>query len=280
MQSAVAAGLFAAGLALVLLFAATSSAQNALSKKADLQTYYLCIFSNPIAGKEDEYNKWYNEEHAPDVVSVPGFVSAQRLVFSDVQFSKTATPPKGVKYLVMYKIVTSDLASVYAEVRRRAMNGMTRMSTTLDSSTIFGYTYTAIRPVMDGTQPRGVEAGKIDSLPVYYQLAFADPEAETEYNKFYDEHHEPEILAAPGFVSGQRFIFSDLQMMKDTGPKYLAMFKIVASDLSSTFDELRLAPMKEASPAFKTSHTVGYTYKAIGPVIDGDKVRAERARAQ
>lgn len=277
LQSAIEAALFLTVVAPMLLFAAGSSAQSAPSHAAEAQTYYMFIFSNPVAGKEDEYNKWYNEQHAPDVVSIPGFVSAQRFVFSDVQLLQNATAPKGVRYLVMYKIVTTDLGAVYAEVGRRATNGMTRMSDTLDRSTIFAYTYKAIRPVMDGTQPRDLKSGKAGSMSTYDQLVFADPELETEYNKWYDENHEPEILSVPGFVSGQRFIFGDVQLAKDTGPKYLAMFKIVSSDPRSTFDQLR-ATKPPDSPAYKTAHTVGYTYKAIGPVIDGDKIRSERAK--
>ena len=89
----------------------------------------------------------------------------------------------------------------------------------------------------------------------------------------------PEILTVPGFVSGQRFTFSDVQLNRDTGPKYMTMFKIVSSDLPVTIDDFRRrAPKMTDSPAFKTSHTVGYTYKAIGPLIDGDAVRAERIK--
>jgi hypothetical protein len=56
------------------------------------------------------------------------------------------------------------------------------------------------------------------------------------------------------------------------------MFKIVSSGLPATIDEFRrqAATMTESS-AYRTSHSVGYTYKAIGPVIDGDAMQAERA---
>jgi hypothetical protein len=47
---------------------------------AATETYYYFVFSNPVAGHEDEYNKWYNEQHAPDVVAVPGFVTKKRIL--------------------------------------------------------------------------------------------------------------------------------------------------------------------------------------------------------
>ena len=51
---------------------------------AAVETYYFFVFSNPVAGHEDEYNNWYNEQHAPDVVFIPGFVTAQRFVKTDL----------------------------------------------------------------------------------------------------------------------------------------------------------------------------------------------------
>ncbi len=269
--------------AAALLFESHGFAQSTPAKPAAAHTYYMFIFSNPAAGREDEYNKWYNEQHAPDVVSVPGFVSAQRFIFCDVQLrGKDAAPPKGLRYMVMYKIVTNDLDSVYAEVRRRLGNGMTRTSTSMDNSVMMGATYEAITDPVMGTNPAGVDTAKVGSLPVYYQLVFADPkpESEAEYNKWYNEHHVPEITAVPGFVSGQRFVFSSTQLNKDTSQKYLAMFKIVTPDIAATIKQFQtLAPNMTDSPAFKTSGTVGYTYKAIGPLLDGDAIRAERAKS-
>ena len=39
-----------------------------------------------------------------------------------------------------------------------------------------------------------------------------------------------------------------------------------------------LVILSTGSPAFDTKATRGYTFRAIGPVIEGDKVRATRAR--
>ena len=40
--------------------------------------YTFVVLTNPTSGKEAEYNKWYNDQHIPDVLNVPGFVAAQR----------------------------------------------------------------------------------------------------------------------------------------------------------------------------------------------------------
>ena len=82
---------------------------------AAVETYYFFVFSNPVAGHEDEYNKWYNEQHAPDVVAIPGFVTAQRFVKTDLPLYRMVDL-QVPKYLVIYKIVTGDIEAVFKEV--------------------------------------------------------------------------------------------------------------------------------------------------------------------
>ena len=143
---------------------------DAASKKAE--TYYLLVFSNPVAGMEDEYNKWYSQQHQKDVVSVPGFMTAQRFVLSDVQLRDSKPLPK---YLIMYKIVTDDLPSVYAEVTRRLQTGVTVISPSFDKTTSVSLSYRAIRPMIyHKSDADGAPKSKSDSQ-VYYQLVFTDP---------------------------------------------------------------------------------------------------------
>lgn len=40
--------------------------------------HHFIVLSNPVAGREDDYNDWYDNEHLDDVLKVEGFVAAQR----------------------------------------------------------------------------------------------------------------------------------------------------------------------------------------------------------
>jgi hypothetical protein len=254
-----------------------AAAQKTDASKKKFETYYLLVFSNPMAGMEDEYNRWYSQQHQKDVVSVPGFMTAQRFVLSDVQLRESTPLPK---YLIMYKIVTDDLPSVYAEVTRRLQTGITVISPSFDKTTSVSFSYRAIRPIIYNKEnPGGGSKSKNDSQ-VYYQLVFTDPTPgqEDEYNKWYDAEHEPDVVSAPGFVEAQRFVASDTQLSNKQPPltKYFVMYKMVTDDLAARIaDFKRLAPTMKISPAFGQSY--GYTYKAMEPMIDGDQVRAERA---
>ena len=262
-------GLFSSG------FSSFAAAQTANASKGKVETYYLLVFSNPVAGMEDEYNRWYSRLHQKDVVSVPGFVTAQRFVISDIQLRDSKPLPK---YLVMYKIVTDDLPSVYAEVNRRLDTGVTVMSPSFDKATSVGLTYRAIRPMI--YHKNNSPGAPKDNSQVYYQLVFSDPTGgqEEKYNSWYDQQHEPDVVSAPGFAEAQRFVLSDTQLSnKETLTKYLVMYKIVSDDVAARFaDFKRLAPTMPMSPAMGKSY--GYTYKALEPIVAGDQVRAERAR--
>jgi hypothetical protein len=133
-------------------------------RSATAETYYFFVFSNPAAGHEDEYNKWYNEQHAPDVVAVPGFVTAQRFVKNDLPLYRMVDL-QVPKYLVIYKIVTDDVNAVFAEVSRRLQTGETVISPAFDSKTSVSYVYRPFRPEIKGVEANPMEPGRVRSRP-------------------------------------------------------------------------------------------------------------------
>lgn len=72
----------------------------------------LMVFSNAKDGRDDEYNKWYDEEHLPDLLTIPGVRSAQRFRAQD-----NAGPAPEHRYLAVYDLerepgeVLKDLAA-------------------------------------------------------------------------------------------------------------------------------------------------------------------------
>jgi hypothetical protein len=253
------------------------AALGAETDKTQPQTYYLFVFSNPVQGKEAQFNKWYDEEDAPAVTAVPGFISAQRFELAEQQL-RAGSPPLP-KYLVLYKIVTTDLKAVYAEVTRRASSGETGMSDALDMKSLLNRTYCVIQPELSGNAALAGKAAA-GAKQVYYQFVFGEAKAGQEdiFNDWYDKHHAPDVLAVPGFVWGQRMKLNDVQMMPNvTAQTYLMMFRIETGDLAATFADFgALAPKMTMSPSFDGDHTFGYTYKVIGTQLDGDKIRAAR----
>jgi len=244
---------------------------------AAAETYYFFVFSNPVAGHEDEYNKWYDQQHAPDVVAVPGFVTAQRFVKNDLPLYRMVDL-QVPKYLVVYKIATDNIESVFTEVNRRLQTGETVIGPAFDRTTSVSYVYRPLRPEIEGVggEPPGAKRGPKQT---YYQVvftAFVDGR-EDEFNAFYDQHHAPELAAIPGFVGAQRMVLARPSSSSIPPTKHLALFKVETSDIAAV-KQAATRP-GTSSPAFDTKATRGYTFRAIGPVIEGDKVRAARAKS-
>lgn len=259
----------------LLAFCAEASAQAAAA-----QVYYFLVFSNPVEGHEDEYNKWYDGQHAADVVSIPGFVTAQRYVQSELPLFRVPDV-RLPKYLIVYKIVTDDLNAVFAEVARRLKTGETYLSPAYDRKTSQNYVYQEIGHEYKGPggDAPGAKAGpKQDYLQVVFPAMTEGKEKE--FNAFYDQHHAPEVVAIPAFLRARRMKLAQPSTASVAPTKYLAMYWIATSDPVAVKKAAASAQSAfTTSPAFDAQATRGYTYRGWGPLVDGDTVRAARAKA-
>ncbi|WP_242124024.1 DUF4286 family protein [Sphingobium sp. Sx8-8] len=88
--------------------------------------HVFVVLTNPVEGREEEYNRWYDEVHLGEVLDVPGFVAARRY---------RVAPSAGAvthRYLALYHIDSDDVAASMAELNRRAGSGEMQMSDALD----------------------------------------------------------------------------------------------------------------------------------------------------
>jgi hypothetical protein len=105
--------------------------------------YTFVVMTNPVAGKEAEFNDWYNRNHIPDVLNVPGFVCAQRFRLAEVQMGGDAAG-RPYKYLAIYEIETDDLEGALRELRSRAQSGEIVPSDAIDMNNVSTYMFTPI----------------------------------------------------------------------------------------------------------------------------------------
>jgi hypothetical protein len=88
----------------------------------------LVVFTNPVEGREDEYNQWYTNVHLRDVLKIPGIVGAQRFRRSEIQRDDGPFP---WGYLAIYECDTDDARSVIAELKARRGTELMRMTDAL-----------------------------------------------------------------------------------------------------------------------------------------------------
>jgi hypothetical protein len=111
--------------------------------------YTFVVLTNPTDGREAEYNEWYNGQHIPDVLNVPGFVAAQRFRLADAQMSKDNPH----RYLALYEIETDDLPATLKEMQSRVGTDDMIMSDAIDLKNVGAYLFT---PVAEKVQAKDV----------------------------------------------------------------------------------------------------------------------------
>ena len=111
--------------------------------------YTFVVLTNPTPGNDTEYNRWYNEQHIPDVLNVPGFVAAQRFKLAD---SETGDKHPH-RYLALYEIETNDLAATLKELQSRAGTADMVMSDAIDLKGVGAHMFT---PVAEKVQAKDV----------------------------------------------------------------------------------------------------------------------------
>ena len=100
-----------------------------------MTTLYM-VRSNPVEGKEKEFNRWYSDVHLPEVLQIEGFQTAQRF-----RLTKQQMQTQSHTYLAIYNINSEDVSGTLENLRN--MQSLT-MSDTLDLSTLQISIYTSI----------------------------------------------------------------------------------------------------------------------------------------
>ena len=102
------------------------------------------VLSNPVAGREDEYNDWYSNQHLADVTAVEGFVSAQRFRLADTE----AEGAPQQRYMAIYTMETDDPAAAVERLTATVETGQMYMSEAFSMEDMAIHLYEAITPIV------------------------------------------------------------------------------------------------------------------------------------
>jgi hypothetical protein len=114
--------------------------------------HYLAL-SDAVPGCEDEFNAWYEDVHIPQILDVPGFVSARR--FEAVEVGDG--PIKRRRYMTLYEIEAEDAAQAIAALRARRGTDRLTPSAALDPASLFAQVYIPVTGTL--RPPPGTDAG-------------------------------------------------------------------------------------------------------------------------
>ena len=156
--------------------------------------------------REEEFNAWYDTEHLPQIVALPGFVLGRRYV------CEGATP----KYLGWYD--TAD----------ETVEPGPHLKQAIADSTPWGQRIAGFlqhRERMNFRLMRDVgEKPRADTSWLYIvHTDIPDPIVD-EYNEWYDKEHLPRLVTVPGVIRARRYT------AVSGSPKYLTAYELTDKD--------------------------------------------------
>ncbi|WP_375779427.1 hypothetical protein ACE103_11055 [Bradyrhizobium sp. ma5] len=101
-----------------------------------MSKHVVVALTNPIRGREADYNRWFERAHIPEILSVPGFLSARRFEVADNQIGPTPVP---YKYLTVYEVETPDLGATLVQLGKTVQSGTKTDSSDVDRRAIWVY---------------------------------------------------------------------------------------------------------------------------------------------
>ena len=159
---------------------------------------------------EDEFNDWYDLEHIPERLGVPGFVTCQRWIGADNQRISVAT----------YELDSVDVlkSPAYNAVGNHAQGG--------DNLSVWSKRVTArIKMVMRFEGEQIVSGGGVapkDAPALLLNAMSVAPEHEQEFNDWYDTEHIPALAAVPGTLCARRYRGTGAAAQRSLAVYYLA----------------------------------------------------------
>ena len=100
-----------------------------------LQSGVLVVQTDPAAGREADFQSWYDGVHIPEILATPGFVQGAR--FRRVDGAGTGAGAAGDdwrSYLAIYEIRAVNVAAAYGQLLDRMQSGQLSRSDVFSAS--------------------------------------------------------------------------------------------------------------------------------------------------
>jgi hypothetical protein len=156
-------------------------------------TALLMVWADVPADKEQEFNRWYNEEHLAERLAIPGFLGGAR--YEAVK--------GGPKHLAYYELESPAVleSEAYRRVQANPTEWTRRVGPGVIATTYIRNVYTMIHP--KALTPEAARSGPAPAL----QLGRMDVprEVDEEFNTWYNTVYVPNYEKVPGVIRGRRY---------------------------------------------------------------------------
>lgn len=165
-------------------------------------TGLLVIWTDIEAEHERDFNEWYDTEHIPQLLSVPGFLSGRR-------YQAAEGKPK---YLAIYQLADENVlkSDAFRAVREQP---------TAWTKKITPHFRNTQRGVFRQIFAHGVSSSKDAEFVLTVRLN-TPADHEKDFNDWYNEDHIPALAGVPGVYCARRYAAIE------GDPRYLAVYEM------------------------------------------------------
>jgi hypothetical protein len=181
-------------------------------------TGLLVIWTDVAPEYEAEFNEWYDKEHVPQLLTVPGILTGRR-------YQAVEGKPK---YIAMYEMADENVweSAAFREVREKPTDWSRKM-------------IPQFRNTQRGIFKQIFAYGDCTTKTAQFALTVrlnTPQDHEKDFNTWYDEDHVPALVGVPGVFCARRY------HAVDGDPKYLAIYEMNDSAIPKTpeWDKARL----------------------------------------
>lgn len=207
------------GAAIVLAFPASAQAQWSIGAPGPREAqkgqdrYVYLVMSDPLPGREVDFNDAYQNTHMGDLVQLPDWTGAQRFRLVQVM-PRTTKPVFRRGYLIIWDQEGDDLGKIQSESRAAIAGGKSRLIPGFDYSADgpVSTTYRVIGPrvTRPDRQKPFIPAADDNKTPRpnrYVQLDFVEPapgDSDADFEAALSREIN-QVLGLPGWMAAQRF---------------------------------------------------------------------------
>ncbi len=172
--------------------------------------------------REEEFNRWYDGTHLPDLLAVPGITAARRY-----KLSGPANPKEpDAQYLAIYEIDSETPEAVTGpglQEHRPRWIAAGRMIDCIQATSMTNYRQIG----------KHADATNTAKAVLLVKTACSDPARDAEFNRWYDDVHIPDVTSVPGVIRAQRYKLSGQPSKTEPEAQYLAVYEFDTDDTKS-----------------------------------------------
>jgi hypothetical protein len=99
-------------------------------ERSSMARFIFVVGTNPVAGRAQEYNEWYDSRHLQDTLGLPGVIAARRYRLADMDPKQQSD----YEYLAIYEIESDDINEMPKVITGAIRRGDMPTSAALDRS--------------------------------------------------------------------------------------------------------------------------------------------------